>query len=425
MRANLKRYEDLRKQLEKDKALRKRVAKMLKFWKSKNTLRDTVFRPSCSLDPKIYPEFDDTNVRDPGQLDIDWENAVTLSLYNCQIVDFDLVGAVLKKMPKLKALWINGNPCILDEQHSQLAEYYIVSNHPNIEIYNSKFTKNTREWGLKYATFGGNMDLVDSTNHEDMLYVDISERNFGAMKENTAVMKSMKKCTLMVLYGENFQTMGECNEFLLMIKEMPSLTHLEMDYYLLDLFWKIKDSVKRLNPVIRYINGYDIGFSQPKEEDEDIDDIVKNVWKVAGTYRIATSNNQVDTKPVIYLQDEVGSALGHSENPNVMSKPFMFFPQNDPKGGCRTFNLIWPIRDIHPEEFLECNKLEGLSPEIQSVSQGIWDELEPDSFINAYQSRVEKLALYSASGKEKIASELSRAKSNAKPSILLEGLLAS
>jgi tubulin--tyrosine ligase-like protein 12 len=300
-------------------------------------------------------------------------------------VEFDLIGEILKKMPKLKALWINGNPCILDEQHSSLAEYFIVSHYPNIEIYNSKFTKNTREWGLKYSTFGGNMELVDSTNHEDMLYIDISERNFGAMKENTDVMKSMKKCTLMILNGENFQTMGECNEFLLMIKEMPCLTHLEMDYYLLDLFWKIKDSVKRLNPVIRYINGYDIGFSQPKEEDEDIDAIIKNIWKVIGTYRIATTSNQMDTKPVIYLQDEVGTALGHSDEPNVMSKPFMFFPQNDPKGGCRTFNLIWPVKDIQSEEFLSANKLEGLSPEVQAVSQGLWDELEPDHFISQYK----------------------------------------
>lgn len=88
---------------------------MLKFWKSKKTLRDVVYKPSSTLDPRIYPEYDDTNVRDPRELDIDWENAVTLSLYNCQIVEFDLIGEILKKMPKLKALWINGNPCILDE----------------------------------------------------------------------------------------------------------------------------------------------------------------------------------------------------------------------------------------------------------------------------------------------------------------------
>jgi hypothetical protein len=78
-----KRYEDLRKQLEKDKTLRKRIAKMLKFWKTKKTLRDVVYKPNSELDRKIYPEFDDTNVRDPRTLDIDWDNTVTLSLYNC------------------------------------------------------------------------------------------------------------------------------------------------------------------------------------------------------------------------------------------------------------------------------------------------------------------------------------------------------
>jgi hypothetical protein len=203
-------------------------------------------------------------------------------------------------------------------------------------------------------------------------------------------MKSMKKCTHMFLYGENFKTMGECNEFLLMIKEMPCLTHLEMDYYLLDLFWKIKKSIKNLNPTIKYINGYDIGYSQPKEEDEDTDDIVRNIWKVAGTYRIATGNNQVDTQPIIYVQDEVGNAINHSTDANVRSAPFIFFPQNDPKGGCRTFNLVWPIRDINLNEFIFTNKLYALDEKVHAARLGLWDKIEADLFVNAYNERKAK-----------------------------------
>lgn len=398
--------------------MRKRLAKLLKFWKTKETLRDVYVRPKEVNDPKLHPEFDYQPIQDPRELDIDFENAITLSLYGCHIMNVDFIAEILKKMPKLKALWINENPCIHDEQKQGLFHHFVVNHHPGIEILNSKFTKHTREWGLKYTTFGGNMQLVENTNHEDMLYVNISDRNFGAMKENTDVMKSMKKCTLMILNGESFKTMGECNEFLLMIKEMPKLTHLEMDYYLLDLFWKIKDSIKQLNPTLKYINGYDIGFGQPKEEDEDTDDIIKNIWKVVGTYRIATGGNQVDTLPIIYVQDEVGNAITHSDDPNVMSMPFIFFPQNGPKGGCRTFNLVWPLKDINVNDFITCNKLYALDEKVHSTKLGLWQEVDSDQFVDAYTKRQTQLSENHVKGKAIIEQELAKEQSAPLKSIL-------
>lgn len=47
----------------------------------------------------------------------------------------------------LRALWLNGNP--LAKNHD-LAQY--IASKTRIEIFNSEFTRNCTEWGLKYAS---------------------------------------------------------------------------------------------------------------------------------------------------------------------------------------------------------------------------------------------------------------------------------
>lgn len=55
---------------------------------------------------------------------------------------------LIKKMQylDLKVLWVNGNPI---EESEALGEF--VKNKTKIEMFNSKFTRNCTEWGLKYV----------------------------------------------------------------------------------------------------------------------------------------------------------------------------------------------------------------------------------------------------------------------------------
>lgn len=312
---------------------------MLKFWKEKQTLRSMEVRPHNVNDPKLHPEFDYQDIDDIRDLDIDWENVITLSLCGCKITNPDVIAVMLPKMPKLKAIWINNNPCVQTEENKKLFRIYVESHHAGVQIVNSKFTKHTREWGLLFSTFGGDMQMVENYNINDLVMVDISDRDFANMRDNVDLLYQLPNVTHVKCYGTAFNSYGETNRFFSMIKAMKKLTHFEMDYYLLDLFWKIKDRIKILNSNLKYINGYSLGFSQPKEYDEETDIIVRDVWKVLGSYRIATTGNMVDKHPIFYIQDEVGNAIVHSETPNVRCVPFLWFPFNDPHKGCKTVNV--------------------------------------------------------------------------------------
>jgi hypothetical protein len=53
------------------------------------------------------------------------------------------------------------------------------------------------------------------------------------------------------------------------------------------------------------------------------------------------------TMPVWFLQDEVGSSIGHSDLPNVQVVPFMYSPSNSASDSdALSFNLMWPVKDI-------------------------------------------------------------------------------
>ncbi len=57
-------------------------------------------------------------------------------------------------------MWLNGNP--ISQNLEELFET-IQTNYPNIEILNSKFTKNIKSWGLKYVTFSANYHKIVNT----------------------------------------------------------------------------------------------------------------------------------------------------------------------------------------------------------------------------------------------------------------------
>lgn len=64
--------------------------------------------------------------------------------------------------------------------------------------------------------------------------------------------------------------------------------------------------------------------------------------------------------PVWYLQDEVGSAIAHSDQPNLKVVPFCFSPTNVASDTV-TFNIVWPIADIKSGAGLYRDFLPGVS----------------------------------------------------------------
>jgi hypothetical protein len=58
--------------------------------------------------------------------------------------------------------------------------------------------------------------------------------------------------------------MNQASMFFGILKSLENLTNLYLDYYQLDLFWKIRHKFKDMELKLQYINGYGVGFDQPK-----------------------------------------------------------------------------------------------------------------------------------------------------------------
>lgn len=164
-----------------------------------------------------------------------------------------------------------------------------------------------------------------------------------------------------------------------------------MDYYYMDMMWKIKDRIKTLNSNIKYINGYDIGYSEVKEVDDEIDNIIRNIWKISNNYRLAqesannTADNKQDSLPVWYIMDEVGLAITHDEDPNFACVPFLHFTEDiNKKLVCTTYNIMWPLKDIKAEEFITRDFTKGHLESTKNGKVGIWSTVEIAPFQNAY-----------------------------------------
>lgn len=119
---------------------------MLNFWENKQEQKDKLPNPSYDF----VQEFENLEIKDPTSVDIK-EDCITLSFYSNQIENLEDITKILKKLTKIKALWLNDNPI---EQNEELIAT-IEKDFPNIEILNSKFTSNAGEWAFKFATFSG------------------------------------------------------------------------------------------------------------------------------------------------------------------------------------------------------------------------------------------------------------------------------
>lgn len=269
------RFKDLRIKLAEKETLRTRLTDMLKFWKEKDTLRDaTISSANRSNYSHLVAEYEDMEIVEPFDAILskpcDLENIETLSFYNNNIKNFDTIVDILHKCPKLKAIWLNENPLSDTVEKRFLTHKFIEENFSNIEIMNSNFTQHAGEWAIKYATFSGDLGLMAEIPLEEMKSLNLSDRQFLNMKDYKVFERcaSVEKITAM---GTGFDTFGEANEFMKLIRDMKSLKGLDIDPYYLDMFFDITKKLKELNPNIRYLNSYDIGYSKPTDTDQEID----------------------------------------------------------------------------------------------------------------------------------------------------------
>jgi hypothetical protein len=216
-----------------------------------------------------------------------------MSLYGCQISNLKVFDDFLKKCPNLKVLWLNDNPICKDKDQEEMIRKYIEQDHPNIELFNSKFTMYCTDWGMRFVSLNFDLNLTRNTPNDLIRRLDLSGRDLYRVANFLEKLSPFKNVDTVAARETFFESYKHANQFLDMMKTIPKLRSLELDYYMLDLFWKIKDKIISLYPRFEDINGYNIKFSQPSEQDLKLDHILENIWRKCGWFSFQVPENDV------------------------------------------------------------------------------------------------------------------------------------
>ncbi|KAI9473892.1 MAG: tubulin-tyrosine ligase family-domain-containing protein [Benjaminiella poitrasii] len=111
--------------------------------------------------------------------------------------------------------------------------------------------------------------------------------------------------------------------------------------------------------------------------DQRVEQIYQRMWSYLQTYTysILQQDGQPISQTAWYITDEVGSALCHSSDPNVVCLPFIF---SRGASGMIPYSVIFPIKDIGAGEILTCDL----------VPKSIQRESDRLAYLFAFEDRV-------------------------------------
>jgi len=120
-----------------------------------------------SKDPVLAYDLDDYGIRSLKDIKVRQE-VEEISLMGNKIEDPNNITEILMKLPNLRGLWMNGNPC-----EENCSNFNIIGNHfSKLEVFNSQLTSKAGEWTvLRYARDQGAKAL------EDIVSLDFSGKN--------------------------------------------------------------------------------------------------------------------------------------------------------------------------------------------------------------------------------------------------------
>ena len=324
-------------------------------------------------------EFDYQPISDPSKLEnVNFEEVLVMSLYGCQIKELKLFDDFMKKCPKLKVLWLNDNPVCKDKKEEEMMRLYIEENYPNVELFNSKFTKHCTDWGIRFVSLSFDLHLTKHTPNSVIKRIDFSSRNLYRVDNLIDKLKEFTNVNQVIARDTFFDSYKQANTFLDLMKTLPNLKSLELDYYMLDLFWKIGNRINELYPHFEHINGYNIKYTQPSETDLKLDRIVENLWRTCGWFSFQVPETDITmyslderslakkgkplskltqvastrSQTVFYLNDELGSYIRKTLLGNVKLIPVIRFPDSILPGMGTSFSLLFITGDISEGEEL-------------------------------------------------------------------------
>ncbi|VAH87061.1 unnamed protein product [Triticum turgidum subsp. durum] len=297
-------------------------------------------------------------------LSANFPNLVALNLWGNKLQDPEKVMQEIGKCGRLKALWLNENPVL-----NQCTEKDVLDGLPELEIYNSHFTRKAREWALGFCG-----DMVGAENPclsvgnislDNIVTLDLSDRSIHKLPEVFSSSKLSSLSNLNIRGNPLDQMSG--NDLFKLFSGFTQLQELEVDIPgpLGDSAITIIESLPNIN-LLNGVNALTIvenakhvvdSALKPRvpewsPEESLAERVIGAMWLYLMTYRLA-DEEKFDETPIWYVMDELGSAMRHSDDANFRISPFLFMPEGK-LASAISYTILWPICDVHTGE--ECTR---------------------------------------------------------------------
>lgn len=363
-----------------------------------------------------YLELDNTDLTNFESLISLDKDVQAISLENNKIEDFNsILEFLVLHGDQIKALWLQGNPF---EDENEGYEKILEDMFPHLELINTKFTKNAKSWSVEFINKRNkkkrNLEKYDKFyGGWENTYIDLSARDPLKINDMTIFNTFADKITILDMRDNDYQYEFENKEFITkflnLLKNFPNLQKIlvdETNYYdeedinspsSQDFLFFLKNPNNReliINtcPKLKFINDFSLEkLSSPNLDFERFikeSRVRKYVWKINQTYRLVTSE-KYDEDATWYINDEIGTNINHSDQPNVAMFPFIFSPSNTFKEDMITYSLLWPIKDIKKDNEVMRDYLNNIS-ELQQRSARLtcWFNTPKDYFSDKFNKKI-------------------------------------
>ncbi|MED6135685.1 hypothetical protein PIB30_049024 [Stylosanthes scabra] len=356
-------------------------------------------------------ELEGLDINDEALLSLElptrFPDLVALSLLGNKLNRVETIVQEVSKFKQLKGLWLNNNP-VLKKCDNELVDA-LLKELPELEIYNSTFTRNFGEWALGFCAGiyekdnPGNVDQA-SAPLQSVSTLDLSDRNIHNLINKAFTPNCLPSLSYLNIRGNPLEQ-NSIVDLLDILRTFPSLCSLEVDIPgpLGGSAIEILESL----PNISQLNGISAAkicetgkhvidsVLRPRlpewTADEPLADrIVNAMWQYLMTYRLA-DEEKLDETSVWYVMDELGSALRHSDEPNFRVAPFLFMPDGT-LASAVSYSILWPTQNLKKGD--ECTRdfLLGIGEDKQrSARLTAWFHTPENYFIQEYEKHNQKL----------------------------------
>uniref|UniRef100_A0A0E0NQI2 Tubulin--tyrosine ligase-like protein 12 SET-like domain-containing protein n=1 Tax=Oryza rufipogon TaxID=4529 RepID=A0A0E0NQI2_ORYRU len=264
-------------------------------------------------------------------------NMVALNLWGNKLQDPEKIMKGIGECRRLKALWLNENPALKEG-----VDKVILDGLPELEIYNSHFTRKAGEWALGFCG-----DIIGADNPcssaesiplENIASLDLSDR---CIHKLPVVFSPRKLSSLLSLNirGNPLDQMSS-DDLLKLISGFTQLQELEVD--IPGSLGNSAISILECLPNLSLLNGINVAsiiesgkhiidsalkprLPEWSPQESLPERVIGAMWLYLMTYRLA-DEEKIDETPVWYVMDELGSAMRHSDDANFRIAPFLFMP---------------------------------------------------------------------------------------------------